>query len=172
MLRHSKGAPGALLLLSSLFCANLAGAAPSPSDRATARNLAQEGEAALVKNAFTTAVDRFSRADALVHAPTLLLELARAQIGLGKLVEAEAIFRRIVSEGVPAGSPKSWTKALEDATQAVDVVAARIPSVTIKVEGPAEAITTLDDVAVAPTTLGVKQPINPGAHTVRASVPG
>src|SRR4051812_12304383 len=68
--------------LASTLLAGPALAEPSDADRATALTLAQEGREALAKNDFATARDRFARADALVHAPTLLLGLARSQVGL------------------------------------------------------------------------------------------
>jgi hypothetical protein len=68
---------------------SLAHAEPSSADRVSARSLAAEGRRALRAGDFTTAADRFARADGLVHAPTLPLGLARAQVGLGKLVAAQ-----------------------------------------------------------------------------------
>ena len=59
------------------------------SIRNTARALGQEGHDALDRSDFATAADRFARADALVHAPTFVLGLAQAQVGLGKLVSAD-----------------------------------------------------------------------------------
>jgi hypothetical protein len=61
----------------------VAQAEPSDADRATARVLAHEGFDAQQRGDYSVAADRFLRADALVHAPTLLLGLARAQVGLG-----------------------------------------------------------------------------------------
>src|SRR5688572_33383526 len=83
-------------------------AEPTAADRATARTLAQEGQHALESKNYTMAIDKFSRADALVHAPTLLLGLARAQVGSMKLVEAQENYNRIIREGVAPNSPKSW----------------------------------------------------------------
>src|SRR4051812_40044060 len=50
---------------------------PSAADRATARTLAQQGFEALRDKDYATAVDRYTRALAIVHAPTLLRDLAR-----------------------------------------------------------------------------------------------
>jgi hypothetical protein len=59
-------------------------AEPSSADRATARTLAQQGYEALRDKQYAVAADRFSRANGLVRAPTLLRDLARAQVGLGR----------------------------------------------------------------------------------------
>ena len=60
----------------------------SEADRATARSLAREGHDALLKKDYALAEDRFRRADQLVHAPSLVVDHARALVGLGRLVEA------------------------------------------------------------------------------------
>src|SRR5262245_53994993 len=81
--------------LVSLFAAASLAALPavahaqaSDADKATARMLGQEGQDALDKKDFAAAEDRFKRADALFHAPTLLLGLARAYAGQGKFLAA------------------------------------------------------------------------------------
>jgi hypothetical protein len=152
--------------------ARVAVADPSAADRATARTLAQEGQQALDAKKFSAAADKFTRADALVHAPTLLLGLARAQLGLGKLVESQESYNRIIREGVAQGAPRSWSKALEDATKEVDGITARLPWVTITVLGPTNPEVVIDSTPVPSAALGVKRPVNPGSHTVRASAEG
>src|SRR5882757_4345778 len=77
-------------------------AEPTAADRATARTLAQQGYEALRDKNYTDAVDRYTRALAIVHAPTLLRDLARAEVGLGKLVDAHENYSIILREGVAA----------------------------------------------------------------------
>jgi hypothetical protein len=160
------------LFLSLTLLASTAAADPSAADRATARTLAQEGQQSLDARKFSTAADKFTRADALVHAPTLLLGLARAQLGMNKLVEAQESYNRIIREGVTAGSPRSWTKALEDATKEVEAITPRLPWVTITVLGPTNPEVVIDSTPVPSAALGVKRPVNPGSHTVKASAEG
>src|SRR5277367_5346205 len=75
--------------------------AQSDADRATARSLGQDGQSALENKDYATAEDRFRRADKMVHAPTLMLGLARSLSGEGKYVEAQEAYNRIVREGLP-----------------------------------------------------------------------
>jgi hypothetical protein len=145
---------------------------PSAADRATARTLAQEGQQALDAKKYGVAVDKFFRADALVHAPTLLLGLARAQVGLGRIVEAQENYNRIVREGVLPGSPRPWAKAVEDAAKEVEAISPRIPWVTITVLGPTNPEVVIDSTPVPNASLGVKRPVNPGNHTIKASADG
>jgi hypothetical protein len=147
-------------------------AEPSAADRATARALAQEGYAALREQQFATAVDRFARADALVHAPTLLRDLARAQIGLGHLVDAQQTYRKIINEGVARRAPASWARAVEDAKLELAALEPRLPWLTITVEGPARPQVTLDGAAVEDSSLGVKRAADPGRHELRAQAAG
>src|ERR1700730_17170783 len=110
-------------------------AGPPRADRASARTLAAEGHQALDAKDYATAADRFARADALVHAPTLMLNLARAQVALGKLVAANESLSRILREDLPATSPKVFFDAQEDARKEIAVLAPRLSWVTVTVAG-------------------------------------
>jgi hypothetical protein len=159
-------------LLSTVLFTQAAWAEPTAADRATARTLAQEGQDALEAKKYSVSVDRFSRAESLVHAPTLLLGLARAQLGLGNLVESQESYNRIIREGVAPNAPRSWNKALADASKEVQSLAPRIPWVTITVNGPTSPEVALDATTVPPASLGVRRAVNPGEHSIRASGEG
>jgi hypothetical protein len=161
-----------ILLLVGLLLAHASASAQSAGDRATARALAYEGQAAFDGGDYAVAEDRFARADALVHAPTLLLALARSQVKLGKLVQAYENYQRIIREKVPAGSPDVFTTAYEAAQQEVEQIRARLGWVTIVVKGPEDPEVILDDKTPVPkAALGVKRAVNPGDHTLKASAP-
>jgi hypothetical protein len=147
-------------------------AQPSASDRATARALAEEGGEALDKKNYEIAADRFARADALVHAPTLSLELARAQVGLRRFVEAQETYLRIIREGVPPGSPPSFTKAFQDAQKEIKAIPPRLGWVTLTVTGANAFIVSIDGNEVPKAALDVKRAVNPGNHVVKASADG
>ncbi len=152
--------------------------AQADADRAAARQLGEAGQAALDAKDYKTAEDKFRRADTLVHAPTLLLGLARALAGEGKLLEAQEAYKRIVREGVAPGSPAVFQKALEDAKQEVDTVSPRIGGVTISVKtaggeaSPANLQVALDGAPVNAALLGVKRPANPGSHVLHVTADG
>lgn len=177
-----KPAALALCLGSSAFVPNLAfaqapGSAkaatePSAADRAAARTLAQEGYEALTAKDYPTAIDRYKRALSLVRAPTLLRDLARAQVGLGKLVEAHENYSQILREGVAADAPPPWVKAVADAKAEIATIAPRLSWVTISVEGPAHPKVTIDGAPVGEGSLDVKRPEDPGRHELRAMADG
>jgi hypothetical protein len=147
-------------------------AAPTDSDRATARALAREGYEAQQRGQYAVAAERFARAEALVHAPTLLVGLARAEVGLGKLVEAHETYRRVLLEGLAPGAPPAFARALEDARREVEVLAPRLAWIVLAVSGPTSPRVRLDDAEVPVAALDVERACDPGAHRVEAAAEG
>lgn len=159
-------------LLCALSLAWPAWAEPTEADRATARALALEGHAALTKKDYATAADRFGRADAMVHAPTLVVDWARALQGLGRFVEAHEKYELVLREGVDASAPKSWQRALEEAKKELDTLKPRLGWVTVILNEPSEATVKIDGLLVPPAAIGVKRAADPGFPEVTVSAPG
>ncbi len=159
-------------LVLGLLWVGVAVAEPSPSDRATARSLAGEGYQALQDKDYATAADRFSRADALVHAPTLMIDWARSLVGLGKLVEAQERYEQILREGVDAKAPRSWHRALSDANTELAELKPRLAWLTISVTGSAQPNVTIDDAPVPVAAIGIRRAVNPGSLTVHVQAEG
>ncbi|AKT39950.1 hypothetical protein [Chondromyces crocatus] len=154
------------------FMPTVAHADTSDVDRATARTLAQEGQDALDDGDFDTARDRFTRADAIIHAPTLLIGVARAQVGLGHLIEAQEAYNRILREGIAPDAPEAFTLALEEARREVLELSPRVPAVTIRVDGAHPSQVMIDGVPIPSAAIGARRPVDPGEHTIRAIAPG
>lgn len=126
---------------------------------------------------YKSAEDRFRRADSLVHAPTLMLGLARALAGQGKFVEAQEAYNRIVREGLPPGAPEVFKRALADAKREVDNVSPKIGGATISVHATGggdvpSAKVLLDGSPVSSASLGVRRSIDPGSHLLQVSADG
>ena len=162
----------ASILLVAALASSVARAEPGEADRASARSLASEGYDALEHKDYATAVDRFRHADALVHAPTIGVDLARALIGLGRYVEAYERYQLVIREGVPKGSPASWKKAIEDAQSEVTTLEPRLGWVVIHVMGPLDPQVTIDGIDVPEAALGARRAADPGRRSVYASAPG
>ncbi len=146
-------------------------------DRATARTLGEDGEKALDAKDYKRAEQDFRRADSLVHAPTLLLGLARALAAQGRLLEAQETYRRIIREGVAPGSPPVFQRAVDAASSEVQTVSPRVGAVTIVVTGAGgepvnDARVTWDGADINAATLGVKRPADPGPHVIHAVASG
>jgi hypothetical protein len=144
--------------------------AQSDSDKATARDLGQAGQGALDVKDWKRAEEDFRRAEALYNAPTLLLGLARAQAGLGRVVEAWENYHRIILENVT--SPPVFAKALAEAQAEIGGVESRRSRVTITVPGVDAPKVTIDDVPVRAEALGIERLIDPGAHVFKATADG
>src|SRR5277367_6697243 len=103
----------------------VAAADASSADRLTARALGLAGGEALEAKDYATAAECYTRAEALFHAPTLLLGLARAQVGLGKLVDAVETYQRVVMEPVPPNAPPVFAEAVASAEKELAAVMPR-----------------------------------------------
>lgn len=159
-------------LLCALSLAWPAWAEPNEADRATARALALEGHSALTKKDYATAADRFGRADALVHAPTLVVDWARALQGLGRFVEAHEKYELVLREGVDSSAPKSWVRAVEDAKKELDALKPRLGWVTVVLVQPRDATVKIDGVPIPAAAVGVKRAADPGFPEVTVEAPG
>jgi hypothetical protein len=134
--------------------------------------LATEGYWALHDKRYAEAADRFGRADALVHAPTLTLDWARSLVGLGQFVEAQERYELIIREGVDNKAPPSWQRALSDAKAELAALRPRLSWITITVAGAGDAHVSIDGVAVPAAAIGVRRAINPGSHDFAATANG
>jgi hypothetical protein len=160
-----------LAALLTMCVAEVAAAEPY-ADRRRAHDLAVAGHEALERGDFATAARRYAEAESIVHAPTLLLGLAQAHVGLGKLVEARAEYRRIVVEGVLPGAPAPWLEAWQTARQELAALERRLPAVTVRVDDAHQASVALDGVRLARADVGRPLAVDPGRHEVRVSAPG
>lgn len=167
----------ALSLFAALALHAPASFAQSDEDKATARQLGQEGQEALGRKDFKTAEDRFARADKLFHFPVLALGLARAYKGQGKYVLAQETYNRIVREGAPPGANAIVLAALKDAETELAEVQPKIANVTITVAAKdggevKDPKVTLDERPVNAAALGVKRPVDPGEHVIKVVAEG
>jgi len=164
-------------LLLALVCLGItlstpALAEPSAADRATARALAREGFEALENDDFATAEDRFRRADELVHAPTLVVDHARALVGLGRLVEAHERYSLVLREGVSPNAAWPWKRAYADAQKEIEIIKQRLAWLTIQVQGPEQPLVTVDGKEIPLAAIGVRRATDPGERLIRATAPG
>lgn len=151
----------------------------SAADKAAARALADEADAALLSKNFGTAGEKFQKALGLVpDALTLRLGLARAQAGVGKYLEATESYNLIIRTPLTAASPAPFRAAQKDAEREIADTAPRIGAVIVTVTTPsgkplaAGLSVLLDDEPVPLALLGERRPANPGRHTVRVRADG
>ena len=159
---------GALVVLCTFHATPLQ--AQTGEQRSQARALAGQGYDALQRKNFVKAEELFRRADALVHAPTLVLDHARALVGLGRLVEAHEGFAQVLREGVAPNAPWQWRTAVDTAKAELAVVEPRLAWLTVTVRGPQAPEVQIDSKLLRQAALGVPLATDPGSHivTVRA----
>src|SRR4051812_42023231 len=165
---------GVILVLAGMSGLSSVSSAQSDEERAAARQAAMEGIKALREQHYSTAVDLLTRAESVIHAPTHLLYLARAQVGLGQLVRARENYLKIVKENIDASKPKAFHDAKQDAEKELAALEPRIPVITAVVEGaPGKAVTvTLDGTKMSAALIGLPRPVDPGEHKLLATAEG
>lgn len=170
---------GSLLLVTALSGAASAQSSepsepsePSEATREQARTLAVQGYEALQRKDYAAAEDLFRRANALVHAPTIVVDHARALVGLGRLVEAHERYELVLREGMPANVPWSWQRAAADAERELAEIKPRLAWLTVRVRGPSKPRVEVDDKDVPRAALGVRRATDPGTHTIKARASG
>lgn len=147
---------------------------PTAQDIAQARQLGQQAIAAYDAGNYAEAEKLYAAASKLYPlAPTLTLGLARAQAKQGKVVSAQENYNKIIREWSNQPNPQpAFKDALESAKAEVGAVSARIASVVITVEGAQDPTVTIDGVNVPTVALGLKRPVDPGTHVVKATAEG
>lgn len=148
--------------------------AQSDEDIASARSLATQGQQALKNGKYADALDLVTRAEAVMHAPTHVLMIARADAGLGRLVAAQEAYMKLVHEDLSSSNNPTFKKAQEEGKAELAALEPRIASLKIALDNAANKKVTLkvDDREVPAALIGVYRPIDPGHHEIVAYVAG
>jgi hypothetical protein len=176
-----------LAVLASLFAASAAradappadapssaaapGAEPDEATKDRARKVAAEGLDLFDAGKYEAALDRFRRAEAMVHAPTMHLMAARALVKLGRVLEANDEYDATIRAELPPNASEAFKSAPVDAAKEQKALAPRIPAVAITVSAPpgVQVTVSLDGKPVPP---GRENLVDPGAHSILAVAGG
>src|SRR5512145_515102 len=148
--------------------------AESEEDRSAARALATQGIAAHRDGRYAEALDLFSRAETLVHAPPHLLYMARSAAKVGQLVRARELYLKLTREELAANAPQAFRDAQTEARQEVKAIEPRLANLKIVVKAP-QGLTykvEMDERTVSAAVVGVPFPADPGLHRLKATAPG
>jgi hypothetical protein len=164
-----------LLGWSLVLAASSGWAEPNAADKETARRLMTEGRTHRKANDWKGALQSFLAADAIMHVPTTGLEVARAEIELGQLVEAREKLLAVARLPVDGDEPRAFTEARATAKVLGAEIEPKIPSILVKLAGatdnPALKV-TVDGVEVPSAALSVPRAVDPGHHVVAVRVGG
>jgi hypothetical protein len=159
----------AALVGAALSFASAAHAAPTAADRETARTLMDQGRDLRDKGDLPEALKRFQAANEIMHVPTTAIEVAKAQVALGLLVEARDTVAAL--RQIPANHDSQLFKDARTKAEALDAsLSGRVPSVTVSLKAPAPADTevAIDGVVLPSGVLGLPRSVDPGHHVIIA----
>ena len=157
--------------VAAMLAASGASAQVSAADRETARSMMQEGRDLRDKGDLKGALQRFKAADDIMHVPTTSLEVARAQVALGQLIEALDTIAAIRKTPPQPDDPAPFKDARTKADELDAQVEGKVPSLAITVTGAAEGETpaiSVDGVSLPAAVSGVPRKVDPGHHVVTA----
>lgn len=145
-------------------------ASADQTDVAAARQLATSGIEAYQRGDYEAAIDLLKRAEAVLHAPTHLLYMARAYRDLKQPVDAYELYNQVIRERLKDDAPPAFLEAQRAAREQIDGLKEQFAFMTVELKGKkADEVTVkLDDSVVASALIGVKIPVNPGAHVLVA----
>jgi PEGA domain len=162
-----------LLLVASIASTNaLARAEDAPDPRKRAAAWSEQGLKRFEAGKWSEADEAFREAEALFHAPTLVLYRAHCQKRLGKTAAALALYRSVAGEQLPADAPTPFLTAQAVAREEIEGLRRHVAVVRVTAAGelPAGAAITVDGVAVGAAPQAIE--VDPGDHVVEATAPG
>lgn len=162
-----------LLLLGSSFLSSPA-RAQDASARREAAELANRGYDKFTRGDYDEAIALFEQAEKLSHSPVILSFIAQSHEKLGRLIEAEQDYARVVNEKLDEDAPEDFVKAQRQARRQVPILERRIPRLVMRISGvPADQVeVTLDGEPLDPSQLDTPLRVNPGARRVVLRVEG
>ncbi len=164
-----------LVALMTCFAAPVAWAQagePDEANKTTARELAKQGFAALDGQEYEKAADLFRKAEALFHAPTLLVGLCKAEAELQRYVEAFEACNQAARELLDERASPAFVAAVAEARELLGTIEPRIAWVVIEVSGHDEPTVSVDGTAIPTASLGLPRALNPGEHLAEARAQG
>ena len=167
---------GATLLAAlALQALPIAAWAETAADIETAKAAIVEGRARLEKGDLAGARDQFKAAWALVRTPKNGVELAETHEKLRELVEARLVYVDVTKLPPRDKESKESLEAREKADARAADLQARIPTITVRLEGVPKGVepeVSIDDASVPLAALAAPRRLNPGKHVVLVRVKG
>jgi hypothetical protein len=153
-----------------LFVTGLARAEPDEGAKLVARELMAKGRTQRAALDFSGALESFSKAHAIMHVPTTLVEAARARADTGQLLEALELLHELPPPTPAVDEPAPFSRARADATALRADLEARVPTLRLDWAGsPDRQGTPKVSVDGAPRPDCVAScRVNPGKHVIAA----
>lgn len=145
-------------------------AAQTLEQKAGARAAATQGNEAFGQKRWAEALDLFTRAEKLMHAPTHVLMIGRSHLALGHLVRAYEAFAALTHETLAPNAAAAFKAAQAAAATELKALEPRIPTLTVKVGDPnaKNVAITMDGQPWPVELVGIARPVDPGTHVLKA----
>ncbi len=161
-------------LLAALAIADSAHAEPTAADVETARGLYVEGLELRDAGKLEASLARFKAAHALAATSITSLELGRAHVLLGELIEARDVLLSVERLPVLPSESAKGANARVEARALAEQLRERIPQIRVVFSpkpDPMPAV-KIDGTSIPAEALGVPRKLNPGSHTIVAEANG
>ena len=142
----------------------------SAVDIAQGRELLNQGLDLRKRGDNAGALEKFKGAHALAHTPITGLELGRAYVAVGRLVEAREAFLSVARVPVRVEETARSKAARAQSADLSESLRPRIPSLVVRITGvPSESVSVTIDGALVPTeVLAAPRLLDPGHHDISA----
>jgi len=166
--RHYAGPFVALLAFA--LTTTRAFADPSPADIESARALYVHGMELRDKGDLPGSLKQFRAAASLAPTAITSLEMGRALLLMGNLVEARNVFMSIERLAIRVDESQKATDARAESKSLADELRTRIPSIRVETtpQTSDEVRIFIDGAPVPPEAKDLPRKLNPGVHTVSA----
>lgn len=144
--------------------------AKTPDPKEQARTLFKEGASAVEAKRFEEGLQKLEQAEALFHAPTHVLFIARAQVGLKRYLAAKASYEKLTSETLPPKTSDVFVDAQKSGKAELAELVAKIPKIVLRVapSQPPDLAITMNGEAVSVTSIGTPIEVEPGSYVFEA----
>jgi hypothetical protein len=171
-LRHASALLALVATIGASSSAFAQGKPVDPKDRA--RDLFRDGAAAVEEGKPADGLPKLLEAESLFHAPTHVLYIARAQAALGKLMDAQASYKKLAEEKLAAKASSAFKEAQATAQKELPELERRIPKVLVKPE-PADAeelAVVMNGATLESGRIGATFAVDPGQYTFEGKAKG
>ena len=130
-----------------------------------------EGDKKTEAKDFAGALKAYQAAHALVGVPTTGIEVVKAMMTMGQLVEARDFALTVSRLPQKSGEPGVFGKARKEAADLAEKLEPRIPSLRPVIKGRPESVVEVevDDAVIPRAAVGLPRNVNPGKHHVTAT---
>ena len=130
-----------------------------------------QGLSAYNSSQYAEALDKFTRAFAIVKLPALAVQMARANVKLGHLIAAAELYERATQLGDGIGDPQVQVRARAEARKERAALLLRTPKLLIQIRGvePSTVSVSVDGTRLSPASFDSGWPLDPGTHKVTAT---